>query len=224
MFWGPKRGVFGGPKIPPPAPGRPGPRPRNFPPGPRARPGRPPRGTPPGPPSGTPPGTPPEGYPQDPDIWPCHGRAHDMAIDRSSHSVLVLKIAMWCERCALFVDRTWRSIGSRTACSSSRSPCGGDALRALSSAVMTPCPRHLQLAPVCPGLRPLRSGSSLRVPASSLPAASGSSLSPDGSADWVAESGALHYRALLSAQTVVGEPPHPAPVPAGGPADPLPRP
>ena len=87
----------------------------------------------------------------------------------------------------------------------------GDALRALSSAVMTPCPRHLQLAPVCPGLRPLRSGSSLRVPASSLPAASRFFLSPSGSADWVAESGALHYRALLSAQTVVGEPPHPTP-------------
>ena len=76
---------------------------------------------------------------------------------------------------------------------------------------MTPCPRHLQLAPVCPGLRPLRSGSSLRVPASSLPAASRFFLSPSGSADWVAESGALHYRALLSAQTVVGEPPHPTP-------------
>merc|ERR1712240_946091 len=54
---------------------------------------------------------------------------------------------------------------------------------------------------------PLRSGSSLRVPASSLPAASRFILSPGGSADWVAESGALHYRALLSAQTVVGEPP-----------------
>ena len=39
-----------------------------------------------------------------------------MAIDRISHCVLVLKIAMWC-----------------------------DALRALWSAVMTPCPRHLQL-------------------------------------------------------------------------------
>ena len=122
---GPKKGGFlGVPGGPPAAPGRPGPAPGISPPGPARAPGGPPGGTP----SGTPPRDPPYGTPRrvppDREIWHCHGRAHDMAIDRSSHSVLVLKIAMWCERCALVVDRTWRSIGSRTACSSSRSPCG----------------------------------------------------------------------------------------------------
>ena len=223
--FGPRKGGFWGvPGSPPAAPGRPGPRPRNFPPGPRARPRAPPRD----PPSGTPPGTPPMGPPRrvppDPEIWP-----------------------------ATVVPMTWRSVGARTPCSSSRSPCGvsaarwsatghgdrsdlalrarpqdrhvgGRAARVVVGSDASMPPDTCNLAPVCPGLRPLRSGSSLRVPASSLPAASRFILSPGGSADWVAESGALHYRALLSAQTVVGEPPHPPRVPAGGPADPLPRP
>ena len=99
--FGPRKGGFWGvPGSPPAAPGRPGPRPRNFPPGPRARPRAPPRD----PPSGTPPGTPPMGPPRrvppDPEIWP-----------------------------AMVVPMTWRSIGARTPCSSSRSPCGVSAAR-----------------------------------------------------------------------------------------------
>ena len=135
-FWGPsskdnsgsgpkKGGFWGSENAPRRPPGAPGPAPGISPPGPARAPGGPPGGTP----SGTPPRDPPYGTPRrvppDREIWHCHGRAHDMAIDRSSHSVLVLKIAMWCERCALVGDRTWRSIGARTPCSSSRSPCGG---------------------------------------------------------------------------------------------------
>ena len=123
--FGPKKGGFWGSENPPRRPpGAPGPAPGISPPGPARAPGRPPGTPPPGPPPGPPYGTPQEGTPG-PRNMARHGRAHDMAIDRSSHSVLVLKIAMWCERCALVGDRTWRSIGSRTACSSSRSPCGG---------------------------------------------------------------------------------------------------
>merc|ERR1712240_313077 len=113
--FGPRKGGFWGvPGSPAAAPGRPGPRPRNFPPGPRARPRAPPRD----PPLRDPPWDPPYGTPQEgtpgPRNMARHGRAHDMAIGRSSHSVLVLKIAMW-----------------------------RDALRALWSAVMPPCPPTL---------------------------------------------------------------------------------
>ena len=124
--FGPKKGGFWGvPGGPPAAPRRPGRPPGISPPGPARAPRAPPRDPPLRDPPGTPLRDPPRRAPRTPEIRPCQGRAHDMAIDRSSHSVLVLKIAMWCERCALVVDRTWRSIGSRTACSSSRSPCGG---------------------------------------------------------------------------------------------------
>ena len=102
---GPKKGGFlGVPGGPPAAPGRPGPAPGISPPGPARAPGGPPGGTPSGTPPRDPPMGPPEGYPQ------------------------TAKYGT-----AMVVPMTWRSIGARTPCSSSRSPCGVSAARCSST-------------------------------------------------------------------------------------------
>merc|ERR1712240_287425 len=95
--------------------------------------------------------------------------------------------------------RTWRAPIDRHV--------GGRAARVVVGSDASMPPDTCNLLPFVLACGHFGLGSSLRVPASSLPAASRFILSPGGSADWVAESGALHYRALLSAQTVVGEPP-----------------
>ena len=102
---GPKKGVFGGPKMPPGGPRAPRAPPPEFPPrAPRAPRAAPPGGPPPGPLPGTPHMGPPEGYPQ------------------------TAKYGT-----AMVVPMTWRSIGARTPCSSSRSPCGVSAARCSST-------------------------------------------------------------------------------------------
>ena len=98
---GPQKGGFWGSENPPRRPpGAPGPAPGISPPGPARAPGRPPGTPPPGPPLGPPSGTPHKGTPR----TPPYGTA-------------------------MVVPMTWRSIGARTPCSSSRSPCGVSAAR-----------------------------------------------------------------------------------------------
>jgi len=102
---GPQKGGFWGSENPPRRPpGAPGPAPGISPPGPARAPGGPPGGTPSGTPPRDPHMGPPEGYPQ------------------------TAKYGT-----AMVVPMTWRSIGARTPCSSSRSPCGVSAARCSST-------------------------------------------------------------------------------------------